>query len=269
MPGGLRVPTQKPGKSPNKPNTTPHIRVMSCHTDATCSRACHTDATRHHSYTRVELEDFEQERFMTIIERIAYVRQVWELMLPGKAAPDPATLARWCAEYSADGMEFAKGRTSIKSHLYPDKHAEELYDYCGGILRNERRALQREDFMIVTGPVKKRKKGRSIKALTAQALAQKDAASCAVQQAVDRTKSAPAKVPAPAKPPAPTPAVSVAPVEVPIAAAIEARLNAKYLFCHGRSGLWENVLVAAKDRTESAVGQIDRNDWRCRSCPWR
>lgn len=80
---------------------------------------------------------------MTIIERVAYVRQVWELMLPGKAAPDPATLAPWCAEYSADEMKFAIGRTSTKSHLYPDKQAPELHDYCGGILRNERRASQR------------------------------------------------------------------------------------------------------------------------------
>jgi hypothetical protein len=80
---------------------------------------------------------------MTIIERVAYAKQVWELMLPGKAAPDTATLARWVAEYSAEGMEFAIGRTSKKSHLYPDKDANELYDYCGGILRNERRAPQR------------------------------------------------------------------------------------------------------------------------------
>jgi hypothetical protein len=80
---------------------------------------------------------------MTIIERVAYARQVWELMLPGKAAPDPTTLALWVAEYSADEMEFAIGRTSTKSHLFPDKDAAELYDYCGGILKNERRALQR------------------------------------------------------------------------------------------------------------------------------
>jgi ATP-dependent DNA helicase PIF1 len=97
--------------------------------------------------------------------------------------------------------------------------------------------------MIVTGPVKKRKKGTSIKALTAQALAQKDAASCAVQQAVDRAKSAPAKVPAPAKPLAPTPAVSVAPVKIPVPLAIEAHLQSKYIFVTGAAGSGKTFML--------------------------
>jgi ATP-dependent DNA helicase PIF1 len=113
--------------------------------------------------------------------------------------------------------------------------------------------------MIVTGPVKKtrRRKGTSIKALTAQALAQNDATSRAVQQAADAArKPAPAKVPAPAKPPAPTPAVSVAPVEVPIDAAIEARLNSKYLFVTGAAGSGKTFMLRQKIKQNPLWGKL-------------
>ena len=104
--------------------------------------------------------------------------------------------------------------------------------------------------MIVTGPVKKtrRRKGTSIKALTAQALAQKDATSRAVQQAVDAR-------PVPATKFAPAPALilpgninstskaSVAPVEIPIPVAIEGHLQSKYIFVTGAAGSGKTFML--------------------------
>jgi hypothetical protein len=88
-------------------------------------------------------ENQESENKMTIFERVAHAKQVWELMLPSKSAPDTPTLARWIAEYSDEEMAFAIGRTSKKSHHCPEKDAPELHRYCAGILKNERLAPQR------------------------------------------------------------------------------------------------------------------------------
>jgi hypothetical protein len=80
---------------------------------------------------------------MNIFEKVEHAKQVWILMLSGKAAPDDHTLARWMSQYTIDEMGFAIGRTATKCTRCPEKDALDLRDYCGGIVRNERIAPQR------------------------------------------------------------------------------------------------------------------------------
>jgi hypothetical protein len=80
---------------------------------------------------------------VTLFERIAYAKQLWETFLSPVSVPDQKTLAYWSADYSTTEIDFAVSRTAKKFHTNPRMEAPELHRYCSGILRNERRAPQR------------------------------------------------------------------------------------------------------------------------------
>jgi hypothetical protein len=45
---------------------------------------------------------------MALFERVEHAKQVWELMLPSKAAPGNPTLARWLSEYADEEKDGAR-----------------------------------------------------------------------------------------------------------------------------------------------------------------
>jgi hypothetical protein len=81
---------------------------------------------------------------VTLFERIAYAKQVWETFLSAVPAPDQKTLAYWSADYSTTEIDFAVSRTGKKFHGNPRMGTDELHGYCSGVLRNERTAPQRK-----------------------------------------------------------------------------------------------------------------------------
>lgn len=74
---------------------------------------------------------------MTILDRIADARRVWNLLIPHVEAPADIWLARWCAAYTDAAIEHAITKTAKKFRDPERVASEELtHRYASSVLKN-------------------------------------------------------------------------------------------------------------------------------------
>ena len=79
---------------------------------------------------------------MTLLERVARAKQVWDLLLPACAPPDDCQFARWVSRFHDDEIDWAFTRVAGKKAkgFLPD--SDSAYKYATGVMVNERKASE-------------------------------------------------------------------------------------------------------------------------------